>query len=56
MIFVADDAFPLTKHCIKPCGRKKEFFIIIVHVSEELMKMCLENGPIALHYLQHMLR
>ena len=22
MIFVADDAFPHTKHCIKPCGQK----------------------------------
>ena len=22
MVFVADDAFPLTKHCMKPYGRK----------------------------------
>ena len=55
MIFVADDACTLTKHCMKPCGRKKEFLIIIVLVSEELVKMRLENGLIGLDYLQHML-
>ena len=51
MIFVADYAFALTKHCMKPCGRKKEILIIIVHVSEESVKMRLENSLIGLDYL-----
>ena len=54
VIFVADYAFALTKHCMKPCGRKKEILIIIVHVSEESVKMRLENSLIGLDYLQHM--
>ena len=54
MIFVADYAFALTKHCMKPCGRRKEILIIIVHVSEESVKMRLENSLIGLDYLQHM--
>ena len=56
MIFVADDAFPLTKPCVKPSGRNKKFLIIIVHFSKELVKMPSENGLIDLDYLQHMLR
>ena len=49
MAFVADDAFPLTKHCMKPYGRKnlsdeKEFSTTVVHVSEELVKMASEYG------------
>ena len=35
---------------------KKEFLTIVVHVSEELVKMLLEYSLIGLDYLQHVLR
>ena len=35
---------------------KKEFLTIVVHVSEELLKMRFEYVLIGLHYLQHVRR
>ena len=60
MVFVADDAFPLTKHYMKPYGRKnlsdeERIFDYRFHVSEELVKMASEYGLIGSDYLQHVL-